>query len=162
MKTAISIFILILGIFLFRFGHSLLDHIKKDKDNIINTEEFWNSDIFISDSKQNLNFTPAFFFRTIPSLNIYPENKIIYFKEQGSRFQGNKVLITSIIIQNNTALYRNIYYFSIDQNVELFKIISENLISDSSKKIKDTNELRSIMKTYKGFIDLWLLYDKEK
>lgn len=162
MKTVFYIIAIICGILLFRVGYVVLDKVKDENRVTFTKEDFWNKEIYINGNNKSLGFNPEYFFKSIPNRDIYPDNKIIYFKELNNEFRGNSVVVTSLIIQGNKIIYKNNFYFNLDKKLTLLKIITEDMAFDSITTIKADDELDSIMKTYKGFIDLWLLYDLEK
>lgn len=162
MKIFLYTLTIILGILLFRVGYVFLDDAKEGRIVNIDKQAFWDREIFIKDSNKGLDFTSGFFFKSIPPMDIYPTNKILYFKELNTIFQGNKAVITSIIIQENRILYKNSYYFFVGEKVRLEKIVIEDLTFDSITTVDNNVELTSLMKTYSSFIELWLINDLEK
>lgn len=156
MKYAGYALAIILGILLFRVGHNLLDQVEQEKPQFLTEEEFWQSEI------KNFDFTPQFFFKSIPSYEKYNNDGIIYFNNTGSYFRGALASIKSDIIQNNTILYKNTYIFDISSTPEILSITSEDTLTGLINKIEDENEIKSLMTTYKGFIDLWILYNTKE
>lgn len=162
MKIFLYIIALFLGIVIFRVGYVVLDEYKENRAITVSEQDFWYKNIYIKDMNKNLEFTPQYFFKSIPNLDVYPDNKIIYFKVTDSIIKGKDIIITALVIQENKVLYRNRFYFELGQKLNLVKIISEDLIFESISTIATYEELFSLMTTYKGFVDLWLLYDLEK
>lgn len=156
MKILGSVLIIIFGILLFKVGHNLLDQVEHSKPQFLSEEKFWSTEI------KDLDFTPNFFFKSIPKFEEYPEDGIIYFNNIGSYFRGDLVSVKFNIIQNNHVLYKNIFIFNISNVPELKSITSEETLTGIVNLIEDEDELKSLMSTYKGFIDLWLLQNAEK
>ncbi len=156
MKIIGSILVIILGILLFRVGHNLLDQVENDKPKYLSENEFWSTEIKYQD------FSPNFFFKSIPAYEVYPDDGIIYFKYTGSYFREDLASVKSNIIQNNHILYKNTFIFNTSSIPELISITNEDTLTGIISKIEDESELKSLMSTYKGFIDLWMLYNIEE
>lgn len=153
---------IILGVILFKLTISLVYQLPEPKSQEQIEEEFWDSEITLKSDGTRLNFTPTFFFLTMPTMGIYPENSIVYFSYLDSSFRGDTTVITGTIIQNKKVIYKNSYYFYNRGKAALFKIVTEDLTTGSVDKIESDYELKSLMQTYKTFIDLWILYDTDE
>ncbi len=158
---AFSTILLISGIIFFKAGHILLKDFSNKKLLISNEKEFWVLPISIFGVVVDEELTPELLFNTIPSMDIYPDDKIIYFKFLNLRESESNMIISGSIIQNNKTLYINQYYFDTSNGVELKKIKSEEIITGLTSEISEEEELRSLIKVYKGFIDLWVIRSKE-
>ncbi len=161
MKIVGSIIIIILGILFFRVGSQLINQMPKIEKSYISEEDFWDKTINI-DIDEPLGFTAKEFFLTIPELELYPTDKVIYFKLISSKFFNDSCVIQSEVIQDSEVIFKNSYYFKLDKKVELIKILTEDLNRAELTTVEEITDLKSIMTTYKSFIDLWVLYNLEK
>lgn len=153
-KIVISVIGIILGILLFKTGHVLLDNMSDKKEIKFDSVEFWELPITIKDGEE-LEITPNFLFHSIPTMETYPENKIVYFKYVTTKEVGSKIIVTSEIIQNRVTLFKNRFYFEKGKKTVLVKIINEDLVTGEINDIKDRDEIKSLLSIYSDFINLY-------
>lgn len=154
-KYIIYIVVIGLGILFFRGGHVLINQTIIEKRSNIDIESAWNSHINIK-NEEKIEMTPDYLFNSIPPMDEYPLDKLVYFKHINTRTTGTKAVVTSVIIQNNETLFKNQYYFDISNELILNKIISEDLTSGKIHIIDNSNEMKDLLEAYKSFIDLYL------
>lgn len=153
-KIIISIIGIILGILFFKTGHVLLENMADKKEVKFNSEQFWEEPITIKGGEE-LEITPNFLFHTIPPMETYPENKIVYFKYVTTKEVGSKIIITSEIIQNRITLFKNRFYFEKGKKTILKKVINEDMLTGEVNDIKDADEIKSLLSIYSDFINLY-------
>lgn len=153
-KVILSIIGILTGALFFRVGHKLIKQVENNKNHSVT--EFWDLKIKIRGGDK-LNITPEYLFKTMPTLEEYPKDNIVYFNYINSRRDGSKVVITSTIIQNGEVLFKNQYYFQQSSDFVLNKILNQDISTGELTEITDPREIKSLVEIYSEFIYIWLL-----
>lgn len=115
--------------------------------------DFWNSNIYIQYQKTDIS--PDYLFKTFPEFDIYPENKIVYYKLISHETINNRDIISTQIIQNRKVLFIYQFYFEKGNYLKLNTIEISDKTTGEVKIVKNSSELLSLLEIYKEFIDLY-------
>lgn len=153
MRIALLTTGIFIGFIIFILGNSLLKKHTTLKSEI----NYWETSIYVGHDK--LDLTPKELFNSFPNLEKYPKNKIIYYKLISKKKFNNRLIVETEVIQNSEVILIYKFYFEIDGYLKLNLIEENDRTTGQKNTIKYKEDLTVFLKTYKGFIDLYLYSD---